>query len=155
MDIVRNVEKDNDPRNESEVERRSFSNKRRVHLNFKKVSAIFPKANLAVLCKLCELRDLSPTKVFSMVPSATVEQMCSFLQLSEYSSGSDSSASGENRINDKMVGSQESTSLLTKLRRPILDGVTTEVIPDLVKSSTNNPPSKYGDCGPNSLEFFH
>lgn len=157
MDLVRNVENANDPCKESEVERESFGNKRRGgnYLNFKKVSSIFPKANLAVLCKLCEMRDLSPTKVFSMVPSASVEQMCRFLQLSEESSVTASSASGENRKSDRLVGSQESTSMLAKLRRRNLDSATKEFTSDLVKSCTNNPPLKYGDCGPNSSEFFN
>ena len=83
MELVRTVEEANNPNKASEVENQCSTNKRMGgnYLNFKEVFSIFPDVNLAVLCKLSELRDISPTKILSLVPSATKQQMSMFLQL--------------------------------------------------------------------------
>ena len=56
---------------------------RRSYLNFTKVVEIFPDKSTDVLCKVAELQDFKPSKVYSLIPSATAKQICLFLELAE------------------------------------------------------------------------
>ena len=64
------------------------------------------------------MREVSPSKVYSLVPSASLQQMSRFLKLYEVSIGTDSAGSGEIRKTDsKLICSQEKKSQLAELNR--------------------------------------
>ena len=119
MELVTTVEEATVPPKESKVETYSSKKRRRrSYLDMEKVSDLFPDANVALVCKLCEMREVSPSKVYSLVPSASLQQMSRFLKLYEVSIGTDSAGSGEIRKTDsKLICSQEKKSQLAELNR--------------------------------------
>ena len=63
--------------------------RRLSYINFFEVVKLFPEEKTEVLCKLADLSDITPSKVYSIVPSATTKQICQFLQLAEDSYAKD------------------------------------------------------------------
>ena len=52
--------------------------RRRSYINFTKVAEIFPDVTTDVLCQVAELEDVTPSAVYSLVPSATSKQILFF-----------------------------------------------------------------------------
>ena len=57
--------------------------KRAVYLDFTKVKETFPELGSALLCKLAEMTDISPSRVLELVPEATPNQLVQFLRIAE------------------------------------------------------------------------
>ena len=57
--------------------------KRAVYLDFTKVKETFPELGSAILCKLAEMTNISPSRVLEIVPGATPDQLAQFLKIAE------------------------------------------------------------------------
>ena len=95
MDENKNVEeRSQEPEEEVEYEETDSDNhpiwprvrvrrKRAVYLDFTKVKETFPELGSALLCKLAEMTNISPSRVLELVPGATPDQLAQFLKIAE------------------------------------------------------------------------
>ena len=95
MDENKNVEeRSQEPEEEVEYEETDSDNhpiwprervrrKRAVYLDFTKVKETFPELGSALLCKLAEMTNISPSRVLELVPGATPDQLAQFLKMAE------------------------------------------------------------------------
>ena len=167
------MEQDKDLCNQAEAERKILPSKsknssvpllgnklqRHFYFNFEKVYEIFPETPIDVVCQISELRDFSPSKLLSLVPSATGKQISSSLKLVEISTGIQNQLGtplyGKKDQTDIVLsGSRESTSLLIKQKKQVPTGATDEVMSDFVKSSKTFDFTKDNAGGMNSLMLF-
>ena len=127
---------------------------------------LFPDENTDVLCKLAEMEDFTPSKVYSLVPSAKAKQISLFLELAEKAfvkdSGEMRAASGMAIKVDKAQSySRQRTSGLTWPRKQLssADGYSldlrsqTEEKTNLLKTITSDVPPKRVDNNVTSIQF--